>query len=164
MIDLGDIYNNVITLSKRLNNTDKAVGEYLEANDGTLSQLVRDQLLFGRDANSNEIKPTYRNKEYADFKQSMEPNYHSLIINKNMFASRAYGTPNLFLTGDFQRGIRVDASGKGVLVSSSDEKSSMLLGKYGDILGFTNESIGIFWNNGLSDYLYNYFMNGLQLY
>ena len=163
-MDLADIQHNFESLRSKIVAIEPVIGMIIEQNSGQALQLVKDQLLLGRDADGNPITPTYASNEYADWKFGNEADYQSLILNKNLFPARSAGTPNLFLTGSFQRGLFLDSNPKETLVDSTDSKARMLENKYGNILDFSQEAKDVFWENVLANELYNYLMDGLRLY
>lgn len=164
MFDIADIYENNSKLIKRIKNIGKSAGECMSANDGELAQLIRDQLLYGRSSSGELIRPSYRSLEYIRYKNSMASRYNSLIVNKGMFPDRTPETPNLFLSGDFQRDIVVSVKGSTASATSMDDKRAKILGRYGKVLDFTDEAVKIFWDRRLSEHLYNYLTDGLRLY
>lgn len=72
------------------------------------------QMLDGLTVNQTPIVPPY-SLPYAQFK--------------------GFNTPNLYLEGDFQRGITVDVEGDYLIWDSTDEKTPWLAAKYEGIFG-----------------------------
>lgn len=162
--DTADIQRNTRQLLKNIKGINKAARECMEANDGALAQLVRDQLLSGRSSTGELIYPAYRSKEYILYKNEREGHFQSLIVNKGLFPARPPETPNLYLSGDLQRGIRVSVRGSMAYATSSDSKYRKIVGKYGKVFGFTDKAIMRFWETTLCDHLEKHLENGVQLY
>ena len=60
--------------------------------------------------------------------------------SRSYAAFKGFKTPNLFLTGEFQRAFTIEAKGKAFNISSSDDKTEKLTDKYGtDIFGISKE-------------------------
>lgn len=92
---------------------------------------TEDQLQKGLNAKGEKITPNYRNTRYAKAKNSRN-------------ALPGLGTPDLNLTGRFQKNFYVIKKGKGFDLFSSDKKASMLGEKYGDIFGLTPDNEGYY--------------------
>lgn len=99
----------------------KIVTESLEETSGQLADVNRERMNEGIKADG-----------------SVMPNY-------SYISQTVYGYPDepikLRATGAFQEGIHVDVEGDKILTDSSDEKSEMLKGRYGEeIMGLTAET------------------------
>jgi hypothetical protein len=99
----------------------------VEKNAEFIKDLNRQQLLSGENSLKAKVQPEYRSGIYADFKQGMN-------------SKPEHGTPDLFLTGDFQASFvltplyRID--GLGAAIHARDKKTAGLVAKYGiDIFG-----------------------------
>jgi hypothetical protein len=100
-----------------------------EAVDKTTEDLVRLQklqLLSGKDADSRPLG-RYKNKKYAAQKHLQNP-------------LPGLGNMDFRLTGDFYRGIIVDARATGVVIDSADDKTEKLLDINGKAFGLNTES------------------------
>ena len=86
--------------------------------DNDYVALQKDQMLHGL-ANDGAQIGKYRSDDYAQKKSSMN-------------ALPGYGNVDLRYTGDFQSGIFAEARSDGFVVDSLDQKSNMLMEKYGD--------------------------------
>lgn len=82
------------------------------------------QLFEGRDANGQSLGG-YRNPNYAAFKRSLNP----------------AGVVDLKLTGDFYQGFFAKTDSFPVAFDSTDEKTSELKQKYGEIFGLDQTSL-----------------------
>ena len=88
-----------------------------------LVDLNTQQLMQGKDIHGALLTPPYASKAYADFKLMMNP----------------LGVVDLFLTGDFQNSIFVQADKFPLMFDATDEKKNELVDKYGDILGLSEQ-------------------------
>ncbi len=88
---------------------------------------TKDQLQKGLDNQGNKITPSYRNARYARAKNSRN-------------ALPGLGTPDLNLTGSFQKNFYVINRGKEFELFSSDKKASDLNIKYDNIFGLTPDN------------------------
>lgn len=99
----------------------------LENNEGLLIELQQKQMLYGKNANNEEIG-YYRSPFYEELKNRMNP-----------LAQRRV---DLKYTGAFHNGITVIA-GKEIIFDSKDNKTLDLVEKYSeDIFGLNTETIG----------------------
>lgn len=97
-------------------------------NESVVADLNADQMLEGLDREGNPIRPTYASPEYAALKQRLNPRPTT-------------GTPDLRLTGAFQRKIFLRFVQDAFELDSTDEKTEELVFKYGDVIfGLTEES------------------------
>ena len=102
-----------------------------------LEDFQVDQQRKGLRNDGNLIRPEYSNDDYATLK-------------KTVFRSAAPKyTPDLKLTGAFQRGIYARVSSSGVEFSSSDKKTKKLTDKYQKIFGLNKEYLKAFKRNVL---------------
>lgn len=119
-------------LTKRFRklNTDKIITDSLKETVSDFEDIQRKQLMAGKTRTGSHIKPSYRNKKYAEAKSSMNP-------------LPGLGVPDLRLTGAFYEGIDVEAGKEVFDIISKDEKGPELENKYRDIFGlggaFKNE-------------------------
>lgn len=112
----------------------------------TMDKLVdvnREQMLAGRDANGDEIQPSYKyyqydsNQTYADYKNKKNP-------------KAGYGIPDLYDTGSFYKSISFYIEGVQMKWNATDEKTPDLLKKYGSVLGvYENEALKAYRQNTL---------------
>lgn len=113
--------------------------QYIRENIGTLTgvliqeyeieyelcQLNRNQLYeYGINSEGDSLIP-YKNLHYAEMK----------------FNLRGKELTDLFLSGEFQRNFFIEVNGEIYSFSSTDEKTGVLVTKYGDnIFGLTNDN------------------------
>lgn len=102
--------------------------------------MNRQQLIDGEDSKGNEITPGYFSPTYSAF--------------KNRLNSRpGLGTPDLRNTGRFQDLMKFVKKGKKYFVTSIDEKTGMLVTKYGeDIFGLDKINSQSFRNKNDKDF------------
>lgn len=103
-------------------------------------RMNQNQLLDGEDSNDSEITPNYKSAMYAAFKNS-----------KN--SRPGFGTPDLRNTGRFQDLMKFIKKGNQYFVTSIDEKTGMLVTKYGeDIFGLQKINSQSFRNKNDNDF------------
>ena len=92
-----------------------------------IKTIQEDQLQLGIDANGQSL-PTYKNPKYAELKATMNPN--------------SQGNWDLSLTGSFYEKMFIELTGEDLVVDSSDEKTSDLIGKTGGapIMSLTSDN------------------------
>ena len=101
--------------------------EVVRENENILVDMNTEQLKQGKDSIGDSITPEYYSDEYAYMKNRMNPR-------------PGFGTPDLFLEGDFQEGFFVEETNGGWEIDSRDEKRNILASKYGaDIFGNTEQ-------------------------
>lgn len=104
------------------------MAEAVKENEKYLADLNRTQLRAGLSADGNFINPSY-SANYARYKADVST-YHA-----------PFGTPDLFLTGVFQRGFKVIVNGQTYEITSTDtSKLNKLTGKYDKIFGLHDGS------------------------
>jgi len=87
-----------------------------------LTEIQRKQLRQGKSANDT-ILGRYDSESYSRFKESLP----------TFFAP--FGIPDLFLSGEFAKGIKMKISGNNYDFFSTDEKNAKLTAKYPHIWG-----------------------------
>jgi hypothetical protein len=87
-----------------------------------IADLNAEQLFHGLSSKEKNLK-SYRNEEYAEEKNRMNP-------------LPGFGNPDLYYTGNFYKGIKATVDGSQFTITSSDEKTPMLTKKYGDKIIF----------------------------
>ena len=98
-------------------------------NKGTLLvELQRKQIRQGVNAKGG-ILGSYRSDSYSAFKQTL-----------STYQARP-GVPDLYLRGDFHKGIKMQLSGDEYFLDSDDEKSVQLQVKYEGIFGLNPNSL-----------------------
>lgn len=101
--------------------------EVVRENENILVDMNTATLKQGLDATGNPITPSYFSDDYAEMKNRMNPR-------------PGFGTPDLFLEGDFQEGYFLKEIPGGWETDSRDEKRNMLVSKYSDaIFGNTEQ-------------------------
>ena len=104
------------------------IADIIEDHKEEIVQLNRDQLNQGLLATGTKIRPGYRSRKYAEAKNQIN-------------SLPGYGTPDLKLTGEFQRRMDLWRKGNKFYLDSRDDKVEGLAAKYGEeIFGLTNES------------------------
>jgi hypothetical protein len=94
-------------------------------------------MMKGLDSRGKKIR-RYRNRHYAAKKHQMN-------------AAPGLGTPDLRLTGAFQRSLSLHAGGSSAEVIGNDDKTGDLLAAFGeDILGLNEESKDQYRNESLN--------------
>ena len=120
-----EILNNL----KRIDLMDFKV-QAVEDNETQILDLVREQMREGEDGGGGPIRPEYESELYSDFKTTL----HTYMAD--------YGTPDLYLTGDFHKSMVLGIIGEEVIIDATDEKTTDLIQRYGEnILELNNESI-----------------------
>jgi len=102
--------------------TNKIVHEALNETKGDFEELNRLQMSAGLTKTGELIEPSYRSRKYAQAKKSMG-------------ALPPLGTPDLKLTGEFQRLIDVEVAPNVLDIISKDDKGPELEDKYENIFG-----------------------------
>ena len=120
------------SLNKAINTITRGIEGYKSAaiNESLpyFADLNIEQRLQGKRADGQFITPELRNETYAAAKLSKG-------------GKAPFGTPDLKDTGDFNSGQFVKKQGKTLLFSSTDDKNSGLVKKYGEeIHGLSEES------------------------
>lgn len=101
--------------------------ESIDKTRDDIKEIQQEQLLSGLNAKGEKIGK-YRSNKYARVKNQMNPR-------------PGLGTPDLKVTGDFHRGIFVDARTDTYVIESGDDKNADLQDKYGkEILGLNKDS------------------------
>jgi hypothetical protein len=112
------------------------VSEYREE----IADLNREQLEMGETPEATPIRPAYRNKDYARYKQSIN-------------SRPPFSTPDLILTHSFVNSIRVNVFVTGFELMATDKKTPALLAKYGAVIGLSVANVARFQNEALIPYL-----------
>lgn len=99
-----------------------------------------EQLMRGETPEQTPIRPSYRNKQYARYKQSIN-------------SRPPFGIPDLILTGSFSRSIRVNVYVTGFELQATDRKTPQLLEKYGAVIGLSLANIARFNTEAMLPYL-----------
>ena len=115
---------NLSQLNKKINdiNPIKAFDEFATDNPSIFVEAIQEQQYSGRQGNKGY---KYRNKAYEQRKREMNPS--------------AGGQVDLFVTGEFSRGIFATVS-DGVKLFSRDEKADLLTQKYEGIWFFNDDT------------------------
>lgn len=94
-----------------------------------LLRAQKKQMMAGKTAKGETIKPELRSQEYAKQK-------------KAKYQESPFGIPNLRDTGEFQQNIYLEVDSDSYTLDSTDEKSSKLKAKYGEeIFGLSENSM-----------------------
>lgn len=123
-----------------------------ETKDATVG-IVKGQLHYGEDSSGHLISPKYKSNQYAKNKQEENP-------------IPGFGTPDLFLKGDFTAGIKevVDASSYSFTIDSEDSKAPKLEAQYGgEIYGMNDQNKEYYANEILKPHLVENLKNQLGL-
>lgn len=107
---------------------DELCREAVTQNASKLVTMNKRQLEVGETITGGSIKPSYRSRLYAKYKQL------------EMGSQSPLGTPDLKLTGDFHKGFFLTVEDNEYFIESSDEKTGMLVDKYKDIFGLTTQN------------------------
>jgi hypothetical protein len=119
-----DIEKYIAHLQNTAPRQEEIVLEVIRRNEPTLVDLNTAQLMEGKDADGEPVKPAYKSEVYAKYKESLNPR----------------GVVDLKLEGDFHNSFYIKAEKFPVTTGARDEKTAKLRGKYGNIFGFTKES------------------------
>lgn len=104
----------------------------LEQSQYEILAFNRGQLFMGENNKGLSITPRYRSQAYADFKESIN-------------AKPGYGTPDLFVTGEFYNSLQIKVNPTEFTIFSSNNKAPKLEKKYGqNIYGLTPENKAYF--------------------
>jgi len=102
--------------------------------------MNRQQMIDGEDSKGNEIAPSYFSPTYSAFKNKLNPR-------------PGLGTPDLRKTGRFQDLMKFIKKGKKYFITSIDQKTGMLVTKYGeDIFGLDKINSQSFRNKNDKDF------------
>lgn len=124
IIELRKMFLFAVTQQRILNHIRNSIAD----NESIIEDLNAEQMLEGLDSKGNLIRPSYRNPGYAAYKQMLNP-------------KPPKGTPDLNLTGAFQRKLFVKLVHDAFELGSSDQKAKELEIKYGDVIyGLTEKS------------------------
>jgi len=128
MATIQEAYEYWLELSTKF---DTVIDDSIKDNEELIIKEQVDQMRHGQDAEGNVIG-IYRSWAYALFKEEM-----------GLQEPAPSGVVNLYLTGDFTRGIELQYSKDFVMPNSTDKKNNMLIEKYGDkIFGLMPERLG----------------------
>jgi hypothetical protein len=141
MATIAEIYNSFQAFD-----LDDAVFRAMDASSEGLTELNKEQLLSGQNANGDRVGQ-YRNELYAIEKNRMNP-------------KAGFGNVDLRLTGDFFNRMNTNVLSNSTVTSSNDDKAAELEKKYGeDIYGLNTTFKAPFRDN----YLAPAFANAFQL-
>ena len=117
----------MLTITKLLNNfqkldTEKLIKKSLTETIPRFETIQKEQLKFGKTNTGEKITPKYRNRKYAAAKNERNP-------------LPGLGTPDLLLTGEFQRLLDVQVGTDVLDIVSKDDKGPELEDKYKNIFG-----------------------------
>lgn len=123
----------------------EAAGECMTENKEKVTELIRQQLLEGKDSKGDYLKPTYSTdpyfkkpgagERYAEWKAKLFPS-----------ANRPKDVPNLIITGEFHRSIDFSVNGELINYTSNVYFGAGVMNKFGDkILGLTPDSKKTAW-------------------
>ena len=98
-------------------NQSKVLAESVEANKDAIVDLNRDQLRRGQKGDGDMVG--YRSSAYLNYKRSLSSYF-------------AGNKTDLYLTGDFQKGMNGKIFGTEFEIGSTDSKTSEILEKYGE--------------------------------
>lgn len=109
-------FNNKI----RAVNIKETISKSVEETKDAAVSFVKGQLHYGEDGSGHLLNPKYKSRQYAKKKEAENP-------------IPGFGTPDLFLKGDFTAGIEevVNASSYSFTIDSTDSKAPKLEGQYG---------------------------------
>lgn len=119
-------------------------GSIITENSDSVLDLIRGQLLEGKDGNGDYLYPTYSTDPYF---KSTEAATNYAKWKKDLFpGNRPEDVPNLIIRGDFHQAIVLSVSGDQVNYSNTVKFSQSVLEKFGDqILGLMPESKTMAW-------------------
>jgi len=123
--------NTAADILKNLKKFDlnKDITKTLKSEKKFLLDMNRGQLMFGKTRMDEEVYPDYRSNAYAEWKNSK--NSHP-----------GFGTPDLYVTGAFQKAFTLSIEGDEMVFDSKDEKTAELVEKYSDeIFGLSEPTI-----------------------
>ena len=117
----------------------EVAGSILAEKTDEVEDIIRGQLMDGKDSLGQLITPTYSQdpffkkegaaQRYAQWKADLFPN-----------STKPFDTPNLIITGEFHRSITVSIQGENVVYDSSIGLGADIMAKYGDtIIGLNDE-------------------------
>lgn len=117
----------------RLNSFDplNVTAEIISENTDKIANIVREQLMEGKDSLGQLITPTYSQdpffkkdgaaQRYAQWKADLFPN-----------STKPFDTPNLIITGKFHDSINVTVTGFDIIYDTNINLGYDILAKYGD--------------------------------
>ena len=130
---MADVIKNMAdNLTKMLSGIDKIIKDAAERNNDELADIQTDQMQKGKNAIGGNIG-SLRSPSYGQRK-------------KNRGGRAPFLQVDLKNTGKFQRGVFAKVAATGILLDSSDSKTSELKEKYdknGSIFGYNEDSKGL---------------------
>lgn len=137
--------------------------------------LNRDQLLYGRDANGEELTPGYLSDPYfksfeqaksyfiAKFKLEQE-HMNRMYYNKvQLFPKKDRNTPNLLITGElFFNHFYINVSNNSYTIGSNGSAASDIEAKYGKVYGLASASRDFYYKNWLRNALWTEILKHLE--
>jgi hypothetical protein len=144
---------------------DAVSSEAAQTSDVILA-LNRDQMLYGRDALGNVLKPDYLDDpyfqkfkdplkkavQYKKMKIALEDLHYNRIGFQSiqLFPDKSPDTPNLLVNGNwFMNYLFINISKEGYEVSSTGQVTSDIEQKYGKVFGLAPASKTYYWNGFL---------------
>lgn len=129
--------------------------------------LNRDQLLYGRDAEGEELTPGYLSdpyfksfdhaKAYFLMKFKLEQSHKGLVhyTKIQLFPKKDFNTPNLLITGDlFFNHFYINVSNNSYTIGSNGAVASDIEAKYGKVYGLAPASRDFYYKNWLRPILW----------
>jgi hypothetical protein len=143
---IGDVYNTVTELRRRLDTVPDAVYACATENQDEILSLRKDEILLGRNSDGEPFRPTYtadpyfKNQlqadAYANYKQKLEALHNARIEHVLNYPNKDSDTPNLRLTRDrynslsFQDQMFIRVDTKSIMISSTFANTSLINAKY----------------------------------
>lgn len=171
-----EILNRIVKykrFSKNVEEMPSVISKVVATYKDVLLSANRDQMLLGRDADGNELGPSYLQDPYFDtpaeaqayarMKYALESLHRMRLWNPfQLFPDKDRNTPNLIVTGPFQDSMFINTSSTSYTIGSTYIASSDINTKYkGRIFGLAPESKQYFWTEFLRKELIKSLKNGV---
>ncbi|MCL1942626.1 MAG: hypothetical protein FWF54_03630 [Candidatus Azobacteroides sp.] len=139
MATVSDVMNNLSSL-----NIEEMIQDIVKDDSGTLLDIQKEQLMAGQDNEGNPLTPSYRDdpffktleaaQRYSDWKDRITP-----PTGTRAYSERPKGTPNLFINGYWQSGIKfIPENG---LFENDNPLNTEIKPKYPSSLGLNPDGI-----------------------
>ena len=144
-----EVYNGV---NKFYDDIANIIADILTSHQDLIIDLVKEQLLSGRDSDNNLLAPEYLNdphfrsnkrsdkpkkkgqksaaERYFDKKKELEDKHNKMKKFGNLFDTKPEGVPNLIVNGNFHEGIYINIMGQTYVIDSTYEDSDAIQRKY----------------------------------
>lgn len=162
------------TLRKRLQDIPDVLDVLVEQHKDVILSLNQDQMLFGRNTDGQPFRPGYLEDPYfrdvADAqwyrarKEHLESRHRALVSNPVDFPAKDSNTPNLIVTGTFQKMMRIQTVARGFEITSGYEGTADIEAKYdGKVFGLAPLSREYFYWYYIFENLEKHIYDGMRV-